>query len=109
MSDGVKLDSDVIRPDEPGRFPVLVEQTPYNKNVVDGSTAFGDTSYFAQRGYVEVIVDVRGTGSSEGQWHSFDDREQRDGYEPVEWAASQPWSDGRVGLFGRRTWASTSC
>ena len=47
MSDGVKLDSDVIRPDKHGRYPVLVEQTPYNKNVVDGSTAFGDTSYFA--------------------------------------------------------------
>ena len=100
MSDGVKLDSDVIRPDKPGRYPVLVEQTPYNKNVVDGSTAFGDTSYFAQRGYVVVIVDVRGTGSSEGQWQSFDDREQRDGFETVQWAASQSWSDGKVGLFG---------
>ena len=47
-----------------------------------------------------VIVDARGTGSSEGQWESFDDREQRDGLEVVQWAASQPWSDGKVGLFG---------
>jgi putative CocE/NonD family hydrolase len=100
MSDGVKLYSDVIRPDKPGRYPVLVEQTPYNKNLVDGSTAFGDNTYFAQRGYVVVIVDVRGTGSSEGQWQSFDDREQRDGFEVTQWAASEPWSDGKVGLFG---------
>src|SRR4051794_8535933 len=100
MSDGVTLYSDVIRPDKPGRYPVMVEQTPYNKNVVDGSTSFGDNTYFAQRGYVVVIVDVRGTGSSEGQWQSFDDREQRDGFDVVQWAASQPWSDGKVGLFG---------
>ncbi len=100
MSDGVVLYSDVIRPGKPGRYPVLVEQTPYNKNLVDSGTAFGDNTYFAKRGYVVVIVDVRGTGSSEGQWNSFDDREQRDGYEVVSWAARQSWSDGRVGLFG---------
>jgi predicted acyl esterase len=81
MSDGVVLYSDVIRPSKPGRYPVLVEQTPYNKNLVDSGTAFGDNTYFAHRGYVVVIVDVRGTGSSEGQWQSFDEREQRDGFE----------------------------
>jgi hypothetical protein len=100
MSDGVKLYADVIRPAQPGRYPVMLEQTPYNKSLVDGSTAFGDTSYLAQRGYVVVIEDVRGTGNSQGQWQSFDDREQRDGFESVQWAASQSWSDGKVGLFG---------
>src|SRR3954468_13224797 len=65
MSDGVTLYSDVIRPDKPGRYPVMVEQTPYNKNLVDSSTSFGDNTYFAQRGYAVVIEDVRGTGSSE--------------------------------------------
>lgn len=100
MSDGVTLYADVIRPDKPGRYPVMLEQTPYNKNLVDSSTSFGDNTYFAQRGYAVVIEDVRGTGSSEGQWQSFDDREQRDGFETVQWAAGQPWSDGKVGLFG---------
>src|SRR3954451_10465891 len=100
MSDGIKLYADVIRPNIAGRYPVLLEQTPYNKSLVDGSTSFGDNAYFAQRGYVVVIEDVRGTGSSEGQWQSFDDREQRDGFETVQWAAGQPWSDGKVGLFG---------
>jgi uncharacterized protein len=79
MSDGVKLYADVIRPTKPGAYPVLVQQTPYNKNLVDSGTLFGDNTYFAEHGYVVVIVDARGTGSSEGQWQSFDDREQRDG------------------------------
>jgi uncharacterized protein len=100
MSDGVVLDSDVIRPDKPGRYPVLVEQTPYNKSLVDSSNSFGDLGYLARRGYVVVIVDVRGSGGSGGQWQSFNDREQRDGYEMVEWATTQSWSDGNIGLIG---------
>jgi putative CocE/NonD family hydrolase len=100
MSDGVVLDSDVIRPDKPGRYPVLVEQTPYNKALVDGSSSFGDLGYLAQRGYVVVVVDVRGSGGSGGQWQSFDSREQRDGYEVVDWATRQSWSDGKIGLIG---------
>lgn len=100
MSDGVVLSADVLRPDKPGRYPVLVEQTPYNKSLVDGSNSFGATSYFAQRGYVVVVVDVRGTGSSGGQWDSFGTREQLDGPEVVKWARALPESDGRVGLLG---------
>ncbi len=104
MSDGVRLAVDVVRPaiegkPAPGRFPVLVTQTPYNKN---GSTLAFRTDYLVTRGYVQVISDVRGTGSSEGNWRSFDDREQLDGKELVEWASSpkREWSDGRVGLHG---------
>ncbi len=100
MSDGVILDADVLSPDQPGRYPVLVEQTPYNKNTVDSSTTYGDLNYLVQRGYVVVVVDVRGTGSSQGTWDSFGTREQRDGYEVVDWAHRQPWSDGKVGLIG---------
>src|SRR5919201_4856915 len=58
MSDGIHLYSDVIRPDKPGRYPVMVEQTPYNKSLVDSSNSFGDLGYLAQRGYVVMIVDV---------------------------------------------------
>jgi putative CocE/NonD family hydrolase len=97
MSDGVVLRADVIHPDKPGRYPVLITQTPYNKN---GAVMAGGVPYLQHRGYVQVIVDVRGTGGSEGTWNSFDAREQRDGYEIVEWAAGQPWSDGNVGLIG---------
>ncbi|MEA2625748.1 MAG: uncharacterized protein QOD06_1793 [Candidatus Binatota bacterium] len=51
-------------------------------------------------GYVQVIVEVRGTGSSEGTWDPFGTREQIDGKELVEWAAAQPWSNGSVALHG---------
>src|SRR3954447_12736460 len=96
MSDGTVLRADVHRPDAPGRFPVLLTQTPYNKTGV----LSGANSYLIQRGYVHVVVDVRGTGSSAGQWDSFGPNEQRDGKEMVDWAAAQPWSDGKVGLVG---------
>ena len=105
MSDGVRLVADVYRPADrtgravPGRFPVILTQTPYNKGA--GELGF-PAPYLVQRGYVQVIVDVRGTGGSEGTWDSFGDREQLDGKELVEWAASRarPWSDGRVALHG---------
>ena len=103
MSDGVTLFVDVIQPADssgnalPGRFPVLLTQTPYNKNTP--SLNFED-DYLVEHGYVQVIADVRGTGSSEGTWDSFGAREQRDGYELAEWTRTQAWSDGSVGLHG---------
>ena len=97
MSDGVVLNAEVHRPDAAGRFPVLVTMTPYN----GGSGIIGGANdYFVERGYVHVVVDVRGTGSSEGTWDDLGVREQRDGYELVEWAAGHQWSDGKVGMYG---------
>jgi putative CocE/NonD family hydrolase len=103
MSDGTVLYVDIVRPADasgsplPGRFPVLLTQTPYNKN--SPSLNFED-DYLVEHGYVQLIADVRGTGSSEGTWDSFGAREQRDGYELAEWARRQPWSDGSIGLHG---------
>ena len=97
MRDGIRLRADVHRPDAPGRFPVILTQTPYSKG---GAGLGGANPYFVERGYVHVVVDVRGTGGSEGQWDSFGESEQGDGYELVEWAAAQEWSDGNVGLWG---------
>jgi putative CocE/NonD family hydrolase len=96
MSDGTVLRADVHRPDAAGRFPVLITQTPYNKVGPLGAA----NSYLVQRGYVHVVVDVRGTGSSAGTWDSFGPNEQHDGKEVVDWAAGQPWSDGKVGTLG---------
>jgi putative CocE/NonD family hydrolase len=104
MSDGVQLNALVHRPDAPGRFPVIVTITPYN----GGSGIVGGADdYFVQRGYVHLVVDVRGTGSSGGYWDNFGTREQRDGYEVVEWAAQQPWSNGVVGMWGESYMAIT--
>src|SRR5207247_1438984 len=52
------------------------------------------------RGYVHVAVDVRGQGSSGGTWCNRCEIEQMDGYEVVQWAAAQAWSDGNVGMYG---------
>ncbi|WP_342669640.1 CocE/NonD family hydrolase [Aldersonia kunmingensis] len=51
-------------------------------------------------GYVQVVADVRGTGFSQGIWDVFQTREQADTVETIEWAGTQPWSNGRVGMTG---------
>lgn len=96
LRDGVVLRADLYAPDTPGPHPVLVELTPYSKS---GPLAI-TYPYLVRRGYAQLIVDVRGTGASQGQWDSFGAEEQRDGPEVVEWAARQPWSTGRVGMIG---------
>jgi hypothetical protein len=100
MRDGIVLRADLLRPDAPGSFPVIITQTPYNKRGAVNTALGGTSSYLAERGYAVLTVDVRGTGSSQGTWDSFGPAEQRDGYDTVEWAAAQPWSDGNVGLNG---------
>ena len=96
MSDGVQLVADVNLPSAPSgtRFPTIVTQTPYTKGAIGGAP------YFVERGYAQVVVEVRGTGTSQGKWRGFDAREQRDGYEILRWVTKQPWSDGRIGTFG---------
>ena len=94
MRDGVTLRADIYRPNADGKFPVLLQRTPYNK---DGDVAFGLKA--AARGYVVIIQDVRGRYASEGEWYTFK-HESNDGYDTVEWAAALPYSDGRVGMFG---------
>jgi putative CocE/NonD family hydrolase len=94
MRDGVKLRADIFRPDTPGRFPVLLQRTPYDKS---RETEFGQTA--AAQGYVVIIEDVRGRFASEGEWYPFKN-ESNDGYDMVEWAAALPYSTGQVGMRG---------
>lgn len=94
MRDGAVLRADIYRPEGSGRYPVLLQRTPYNKaNEVE----FGYRA--AARGYVVIIQDVRGRYTSEGEWYTFK-HESEDGYDTIEWAAALPYSDGRVGMFG---------
>ena len=95
MSDGVTLYADVVLPDAPGPFPAIVTQTAYSKDVLGGPADF-----FVPRGYAQVTVDIRGTGTSEGQWDPFSERERRDGFEVFEWVVEQDWSDGRTAGYG---------
>jgi putative CocE/NonD family hydrolase len=99
--DGVRLATDIYLPAlggrrAPGRFPVLLERTPYDK-AAPGNVANGQ--YFARRGYVCAVQDVRGRFASEGEWYPFA-REAPDGYDAVEWLAAQDWCDGQVGTMG---------
>jgi putative CocE/NonD family hydrolase len=99
MRDGTVLRADVYRPRAGGRYPVLVERTPYDV----GLRLRGDGEYFAARGYVFAGQSVRGRYGSEGEARVMADDGwglNRDGYDTVEWAAAQPWSDGRVGVLG---------
>ena len=101
MRDGVRLATDIYFPaldDQPvsGKFPVLLERTPYDKA---GSGNVTNGTYYARRGYVCAIQDVRGRFVSEGEWYPFA-KEAPDGYDTVEWLAAQQWSDGQVGTMG---------
>jgi len=95
MRDGVKLNATVYRPnDQKEALPVIFELTPYISD-----NYHGRAYYFAQHGYVFALVDVRGRGNSEGQFDPFQ-QEPQDGHDVVEWLATQPWSNGKVAMWG---------
>lgn len=94
MRDGVVLVSDIYRPDAQGKFPVLLQRTPYNR-----AGAASEAARLASNGYVVVIQDTRGRFDSQGEFYPFR-YEGRDGYDTVEWAAGLPYSNGQVGMFG---------
>ena len=94
MRDGVVLRADIYRPKADGRFPVLLERTPYDKR---NSAQFAFRA--AAHGFVAIVQDVRGRYSSDGEWYPFK-HESDDGYDTVEWAAALPYSNGKVGMWG---------
>jgi len=96
MRDGVLLAADVYRPDTTGKVDCIVNRTPYLKN---SQSALKLGRYFASHGYAFVVVDVRGRGDSEGEFVPYRN-EGKDGYDAIEWCATQPWSTGRVGTIG---------
>src|SRR5215472_7129427 len=97
MRDGVVLRADILRPKTEGRVPVLVYRTPYGKeNALKEYTTF---RHAVERGYAVVVQDVRGRYASDGEFRPYQN-EGRDGYDTIEWAAKQPWSNGKVGTFG---------
>jgi uncharacterized protein len=99
MRDGVILYADVYRPAAAGRYPVILQRTPYNK--ADGANALANTDTLGavEHGYAVVIQDVRGRFHSDGDFTPFH-QEIDDGYDTVEWCDAQPWSDGNVGMYG---------
>ncbi len=96
MRDGVLLRADVWRPAAEGRHPTLVYRTPYGKT---GTSDGALVAAAVARGYAVVVQDVRGLHASAGDYVAYQ-HEGRDGYDTIEWAAAQSWSNGRVGTFG---------
>ncbi|HWD37877.1 MAG TPA: CocE/NonD family hydrolase [Fimbriimonas sp.] len=94
MRDGVELATDITLPTVEGQYPVVLERTPYGRGLE--ATA---ADFYAKRGYVYVIQDCRGRGDSGGEWDPFV-HEGDDGYDTIQWIASQPWSNGKVGMIG---------
>ncbi|MBI3506541.1 MAG: CocE/NonD family hydrolase [Proteobacteria bacterium] len=114
MRDGIRLATDVYRPGRAGkpvegRFPVILERTPYGKSAASRSerTAADPkpvgradiAGYFVAHGYVVVYQDCRGRHGSEGAFTKYLD-DGPDGYDTVAWLAEQPWCDGRIGTMG---------
>ena len=97
MRDGTVLYADVYRPKNEGKYPVLVSRTPYSTE--RSPSAYNAAVFFARRGYAYVFQDVRGRHQSEGKWDAYRDNID-DGYDTIEWAAKQPWSNGKVGMQG---------
>jgi predicted acyl esterase len=101
--DGARLRYTVELPDATGRFPVALIFSVYTDDVgPTGGYPPAESGVIAQalldRGYAILGVGIRGTGCSGGQWDLF--QPASDGYDTVEWAAAQDWSDGNVGMFG---------
>lgn len=96
--DGARLDADVYRPDADGVWPVLLLRVPCGRRTALTSH-YAHPRWYAARGYVVVVQDVRGCGTSEGRFRPFV-AEREDGADAVAWAASLPGSNGVVGLYG---------
>ncbi|MBD2005513.1 MULTISPECIES: CocE/NonD family hydrolase [Cyanophyceae] len=96
--DGVRLDADIYRPDAEGEFPVLLMRQPYGKAIAS-TVVYAHPTWYAAQGYIVVIQDVRGRGTSEGEFKLFS-HEIEDGFDTVNWAANLPGSNGNVGMYG---------
>ena len=126
MDDGLVVRADIFRPVGEGQYPVLLSYGPYGKGlhfedgyktawdimardfpdtVANTSNAYQnwevvDPEKWVPHGYVCMRVDSRGCGRTPGVIDHHSPRETRDFYQCIEWAAAQPWSNGKVGLAG---------
>ncbi len=96
--DNIRLDADVYYPDAAGEYPVLLMRQPYGRAIAS-TVVYAHPIWYASQGFIVVIQDVRGRGTSEGKFDLFAD-EINDGFDTVNWVANLPGSNGRVGMYG---------
>jgi predicted acyl esterase len=96
MRDGAKLATNIYLPDGDGPWPIVLTRTPYGKDAMYGPSR---EAQYMTAGYARVVQDVRGRLKSEGKYQPFVN-DIEDSYDTIEWAAKQPWSNGKVGMVG---------
>lgn len=95
MRDGVVLAANVYHPaDSSAKRASILTMTPYTADRYHNQAL-----YFAKHGYTFVVVDARGRGNSGGAYWPYE-KDGDDGHDVVEWMARQPWSNGKVGMWG---------
>lgn len=113
LRDGTILKADIFRPDAKGKYPIIMSMTAYMKDrpwpVPEDHEAkpgkyqvweVPNPERWVPWGYVLIRIDTRGFGKSPGKPAGLNEQEAKDYYDAIEWAARQPWSNGRVGLSG---------
>jgi predicted acyl esterase len=108
VRDGTRIGAAIYAPEGSGRHPALLAASPYryDNNVLPAGPQFlwretGPIEFYVKSGYAYVHMDVRGSGKSGGEFELLGENEQRDLYDVIEWIASQPWSNGKVGGLGQ--------
>lgn len=118
MRDGVNIYVDIYRPEKDGKYPPIIAWGPYGKHgriklegmincgldnhVFNEYTKFEapDALYWCGNDYIVINADPRGTWYSEGDLTLFSEQEAKDCYDLIEWAGTQSWSNGKVGMHG---------
>ncbi len=118
LRDGTKIYTDIFRPEGKTGIPAIVSWSYFGKRQAEGSTEWQligvppgtvskmakfesvDPAYWCHQGYAVANVDPRGVGHSEGDINMFGTQDGRDGYDFVEWLATQPWCNGKIGMCG---------
>lgn len=125
MRDGVTIYADIYRPVGTEKLPLIISWSFYGKRPFDGQAEWQimgvppgtvsnmskfespDPGYWCRHGYAVANVDPRGIGHSEGDFIQFGTQDGKDGYDFIEWAAAQPWCNGRCALSGNSCVAMT--